>query len=74
MCDKLFIIENNDGICSFYSNLKTAKDELKKLYNNMPDFKYYGYRINIYELDDNEYIKTDYIYTYNSNIFFTNIY
>lgn len=73
MFDKLFIIKNDEGICGFYSDLEKAKKELKNIYNNKPDFKYYGYKINIYELVDNEYISTDYIYTYSSNIFFTNV-
>ncbi len=70
MSNELFIINNINGICGIYNNLNKAKDELKKFYDLIPNYRLYDYKINIYELIDNEYIITDTSYTYIFNVFF----
>lgn len=66
MSTELYVIKNDDGICSFYSELENAKEELKKIFNKIPDFKYYGYYINVYHMADGKYIysKTSYSYSF----------
>jgi hypothetical protein len=51
MPNQLFIIKNDDGICAIFADLESAKNELKNIYNNTPDFKLYGYQIIIYDLN-----------------------
>jgi hypothetical protein len=57
-----------ESMCTIgiYTDLETAKNKLKDIYNNTPDYKSYGYKINIYNLVGTEYIMTDikYIYTF----------
>ena len=69
MSNQLFVITNDDGICGFYSKLEKAKNELKNIYQETPDYKHFGYRINVYELVNNEYIITNKIYTYKIDTF-----
>ena len=71
MYQQLYVIKNNNGIISYYANIDKAKRELKRIYNDIVDNRNYGYQINVYNVVDNEYIRTDKIYTYNRNIFFT---
>ena len=77
---KIFIInydcemELDDGLIfkKIYNNLESAKQELNRIYNTTPDFKYYGYRIMVYSLEENnEYVFTNRFIKYNSfaNIF-----
>ena len=65
--------ENNTNksiTCSrIYTDLEKAKEELKKIYNNTPDYKYYCYKIMVYNLDVNEYKFINKIYTYRFNEF-----
>jgi len=66
---QLFVINyniNEDDILfsGIYIDLETAKNELKNIYNKTVDYKYYDYRITVYNLVDKEYKITDKIYTY----------
>ena len=58
-------------LCSgFYYNLETVKEKLKSIWRRTNDFKMYGYRINVYDLVDNEYVmNTNKKYTYKFNEF-----
>ena len=71
MSQQLYIIKNDNKIIGYYTDINTAKRELKKIDNETVDYRTYGYQINVYNEVDNEYINTNKIYTYNSNIFFT---
>lgn len=64
MSHQLYVLKNDVRIIQFYSDLDKAKSELKNIYNKKPDFKHYGYFINIYNLEDGEYkySKTSYSY------------
>ena len=61
--NELYVIKNDEGICSMYTDLYKAKNELIKIYNKTPDYKHYGYQINVYILHDNKYISTNKSYT-----------
>lgn len=70
MCDKLFIINyciediynNKDNIIGIYIDLERAKNELRNIYLRTIDYKYYNYKINIYNLINGEYIPNNLIY------------
>ena len=47
-----------------FSDLETAKNELKEIHNKIPDFKYYGFVICVYTLKNNKFEKTNESYTY----------
>ena len=47
-----------------FSDLETAKNELKEIHNKTSDFKYYGFKICVYILKNNKYEKTNESYTY----------
>ena len=64
MSNKIFVLKNLTDIIGFYTDLEKAKNELKKIYNKNLGLKYYEYRINIYQLFDNEYKVTNVSYTY----------
>jgi len=57
-----------ESMCTvgIYTDLEIAKNKLKDIYNNTPDYKSYGYKINFYNLVESEYIIADikYIYTF----------
>lgn len=72
MSNQLFIIKHDDGIRGIYIDFTSAKNELKNIYKNTPDYNTYGYQINIYNLIDNEYIITNEYYTYNFDKFTKN--
>ena len=55
---------NENVCCCIYTDLETAKQELKNIYNKTVDYKYFGYKIMIYTLDDNQYKFTNRILTY----------
>lgn len=40
--------------CGIYTDLEIAKKELKNIYNKTTDYKYFGYKIMIYTLDENQ--------------------
>lgn len=76
MSSKLFIIsydadnyEENQCDIGFYTDLEIAKNKLKDIYNKTPDYKYYGYKISVYELVGSEYITTHKIYVYSFDNF-----
>ena len=71
MSHEIFIINNIYGNQRFFFNLDKAKEELINIYNVTPNYKYYNYKIDVYTLNDNEYIITNTSYTYIFNIFFT---
>ena len=60
-------MESTDGwVCKkIYNDVEPAKQYLKNLYDTCPDYKHYGYRIMVYILENNEYVFTHKIYTYN---------
>jgi hypothetical protein len=70
MSNKLFIIsrninDDNSIICyGIYTNLEIAKSNLKTIYKKTPDYKHYGYKIEVYELIESEYHLTNKVYTY----------
>ena len=47
-----------------YNDLETAKNELKNIYNNTKDYKFFCYKIKVYQLTENEYKFTNQFYTY----------
>jgi hypothetical protein len=67
--NQLFVIKYDDGIHGMYTDLDKAKNELINIYDKTPNYKYYCYHINIYNLIENEYIETNIKYTYNIGIF-----
>ena len=52
-----------------FSDLDTCKNELIKICNGTPDFKHYDFRICVYTLKNNKFVKTKQKYTYNCNEF-----
>jgi hypothetical protein len=73
MSDQLFVIKDDYGIISFYSDLEKAKNEIKCLFNKKPDFKHYGYYINIYNLENMKYIYSKISYSYEFDKFITHV-
>ena len=64
------LVQNNiEEIHGIFTNLQKAKDKLIDIYKNTPDFKSYGYRINKYELVDDEYVYINRFYSYRYDIF-----
>ena len=57
---------NSVGI---YNDLETAKNELKKIYSSNSDYKYFCYKIKIYQLTGNEYKFINKFYTYSFDKF-----
>lgn len=55
--------------CGIYTDLEIAKKELKNIYNKTTDYKYFGYKIMIYTLDENQYKFTNKILTYSFDEF-----
>jgi hypothetical protein len=64
MSNQLFVIQHEYGVYGLYTTLDKAKTTLKSIYNRLPDFKHYGYQINVYDLCDDEYKVTNISYTY----------
>ena len=67
-----FPYANNSIICcGIYESLDEAKNELKEIYEQTPDYKYYGYKIMVYELlkDKRKYKFINKIYTYSFDSF-----
>lgn len=56
--------ELKDEYPIIFSDLESAQNELKEIYKKTPDFKYYGFEINVYILKNTKYIKTNEKYTY----------
>jgi hypothetical protein len=74
MSNQLFVIKYNyDSVFGLYIDLEKAKNELKNIYNMKPDYKDYDYRINVYNLFENQYIITNITYTYKFDIFTENM-
>ena len=71
MSNQLFVINCEDGVCGFYSNLEKAKDELKNIYNKTSDFKHFDFKIIVYNLLDDEYVITDETYKYRFDTFYS---
>lgn len=69
MSELYIIVNNDDEIHGIYTDLQKAKDNLIEIYKNTPDFKLYGYRINVYQQRDGEYIFTNRFYQYENNFF-----
>ncbi|NDC83963.1 hypothetical protein EB093_09965 [bacterium] len=67
----IYVIKNEDeGIIALFNDVERAKEELKHIYQKIPDYKHYHYRIHVYTLTHNEYQPTNIIYTYKfPNIF-----
>lgn len=62
---ELFVINDENNICfGIYTHLETVKKYLKNIFKKTPDFKHYGYKIQVYNLIGNEYIPANKIYTY----------
>jgi hypothetical protein len=73
MSDNLFIINydiddldpiNGIACCGIYNELEKAKEELKNIFNKTPDYKFFGYKIMVYNLVNNEYKFSNKIYIY----------
>lgn len=64
--NNMFVIKNINGIIALYIDLDKAKNELKNIYNNTIDYKYYCYEIVIYNLINDEFVNTNasFIYVY----------
>jgi hypothetical protein len=58
--------------CGIYTDLEIAKRELKNIYNRTADYKYFGYKIMIYTLGENQYKFTNKILTYSFDEFHKN--
>jgi Zn-finger domain-containing protein len=52
-----------------YNDLETAKNELRKIYSSKSDYKFFCYKIKIYQLINNEYKFTNKFYTYSFDKF-----
>jgi len=66
------VYQDDSGFISgIYTDLETAKNALKNIYNEMPehDYIFYEYKITVYQLDGSEYKMTKKIYTYTFDIF-----
>ena len=66
---QLFVIGNENRISKIYDNLEKAKQQLKNIYDNTPDYKHYGYKIMVYNFHENEYIISNITYTYKFDTF-----
>ena len=71
MSNQLFIIKSNEGVHSFYTNLNKAKSKLVDIYNEIYDYKQYGYKIEVYNLIQDEFIFSNITFTYCFNLFTT---
>lgn len=47
-----------------YTELENAKYDLKNIFKMTPDYKYYGYKIQVYKLIENKYKLTNKKYKY----------
>lgn len=70
MSNKIFVIKNLTDVIGIYNDLENAKNELKKIYKRNIGLKFYEYKINVYELNDNEYKFTNISYIYSFNNFY----
>ena len=66
------IYDFKDSYQLIFSDLETAKNELKEIFNKTPDFKFYEFKICIYTLRNNRYENTNDIYTYSFDKFTKN--
>lgn len=65
--NELFVIEYNEGVHGFYSDLDKAKVVLKKIYDEMHeyrDYPYFCFCIMCYKSVDGEFIYNDKKYRY----------
>lgn len=69
MSKKIYIIKNLTDIIGLYDDLEKAKNELKKIYKITVGLKYYEYKIDVYELENNRYKFSKISYTYSFNNF-----
>jgi len=71
MTTQLFIIKSNEGVHSFYTNINKAKSKLVAIYNETCDYKNYGYKIEVYNLIQDEFIFSNITFTYCCDLFTT---
>ena len=65
---QIYIIQDiKEKPYNIYTDLNDAKDRLKFIYLNTPDFKYDEYKIRVYNLINNEFIHNHDIF-YNKTI------
>jgi len=64
MSNKIYVIKNLTKVLGLYNDLEKAKNKLKKIYKITVGLKYYEYKINVYDLVDNEYKFSNISYTY----------
>jgi hypothetical protein len=72
MINNLFVIEHKDGIHGFYGDFEKAKDVLKRLYiemHNLPDYNSLCFYINVYYLDNGEYVSAKKKYRFYKDAF-----
>jgi hypothetical protein len=66
--------DNYDTLSStvgIYNNFEIAKKKIKQIFEKTPDYKFFCYKIKIYNLVENEYKFTNKFYTYDFNNKFT---
>jgi hypothetical protein len=61
---QLFIVAHEHGTNGFYTDLGNAETKMRNLFQTIPTFKYDGYKINVYNLHETEYILTNTYYLY----------
>jgi hypothetical protein len=61
--------ETNTNCIGIYNDLETAKIKMREIYNNTPDYKFFCYKIKIYQLSNNEYKFINKFYTYSFDKF-----
>jgi hypothetical protein len=61
---QLFIVAHEHGTNGFYTDLGNAETKMQNLFQTIPTFKYDGYKINVYNLHETEYILTNTYYLY----------
>jgi hypothetical protein len=61
---QMFIVTHEHGTCGFYTDLGSAETKMRHLFQTIHTFKYDGYKINVYNLHETEYILTNTYYLY----------
>ena len=57
-------LDTHTTCIGFYNDLETAKKKLKIIYSKTTDYKFFCYKIKVYQLKKNEYKFTNNFYTY----------
>ncbi len=58
-----------DAYQLIFTDLESAKDELKKIYLSTPDFKLYDFKIEVYTYETKKYVPNNVKYIYSFDYF-----